>query len=319
MKEIGGYLELEENKGQEYYKDCLKINTGRNCLRYIIRSKNITSIYLPYYICEAVINVCIEEKCAVKYYHIAEDFKPILSEDIDRNEYIYIVNYYGQISNDYILNLKKIFSNIIFDNAQAFFSMPVSDVDTIYTCRKFFGVPDGAYLFTNCGQAKLNNDFSYNRMLHLYGRYEKSASEFFNDYQVNEEIIEKLPLLYMSKVTCNILKGINYEYIKNKRTDNFAYLHNKLKSYNNINVNVVEGAFMYPFLIQGGNELREKLIRKKIYIPTFWKNVLLNNDINRIERNLAYNLVCLPCDQRYSNEDMEYLYKSIADCIIMQV
>ena len=156
-------------------------------------------------------------------------------------------------------------------------------------------------------------------MLHLYGRYEKSASEFFNDYQVNEEIIEKLPLLYMSKVTCNILKGINYEYIKNKRTDNFAYLHNKLKSYNNINVNVVEGAFMYPFLIQGGNELREKLIRKKIYIPTFWKNVLLNNDINRIERNLAYNLVCLPCDQRYSNEDMEYLYKSIADCIIMQV
>lgn len=38
---------------------------------------------------------------------------------------------------------------IILDNTQSFFQKPISGIDTIYSCRKYFGVPDGAYLSTN--------------------------------------------------------------------------------------------------------------------------------------------------------------------------
>ena len=30
MREIGGYFELEELKGSEYYPDLIPLNTGRN-------------------------------------------------------------------------------------------------------------------------------------------------------------------------------------------------------------------------------------------------------------------------------------------------
>ena len=41
MKEIGGYLEFERNQGEEFHKNCLALNTGRNCLRYLIRVRKI--------------------------------------------------------------------------------------------------------------------------------------------------------------------------------------------------------------------------------------------------------------------------------------
>lgn len=61
--------------------------------------------------------------------------------------------------------------------------MPVEGVDTIYTCRKYFGVSDGAFLYTDTKpQRNLPQDESYDRMHFLMGRYERSASEFYNEY-----------------------------------------------------------------------------------------------------------------------------------------
>ena len=37
MKEIGGYFEFEQLVDNEYYKDLLKLNTGRNALVYLMK------------------------------------------------------------------------------------------------------------------------------------------------------------------------------------------------------------------------------------------------------------------------------------------
>ena len=61
---------------------------------------------------------------------------------------VYIVNYYGLFSEEQLISLKNKYGNIVVDNAQAFFTEPVKGIDTIYSCRKFFGVPDGGYAYT---------------------------------------------------------------------------------------------------------------------------------------------------------------------------
>lgn len=150
MKEIGGYIELDNYSLPMMHEEGLKLNCGRNCLRYLIRAKNIKKIALPYFFCDSVINVCLEEKIEVIYYNINEYFYPH-EIVIDDETWLYLVNFYGQLSIEYIKELSKIYSNkLIIDNAQAYFELPVKNVDTIYTCRKFFGVPDGGILFTNC-------------------------------------------------------------------------------------------------------------------------------------------------------------------------
>ena len=49
-----GYLELDEFIDNEYYKDLIRLNTGRNAL-YIIKAKKIKKRYIPYYLCNSII------------------------------------------------------------------------------------------------------------------------------------------------------------------------------------------------------------------------------------------------------------------------
>ena len=61
MKEIGGYLELENIYNNEYYSNLFDFNCSRNSLRFLIRNKNIKRIYLPLMNCDVVNVACKKE------------------------------------------------------------------------------------------------------------------------------------------------------------------------------------------------------------------------------------------------------------------
>jgi len=242
MKEIGGYFELQGFKNKEYHNNALALNLARNCLLYLIKAKKIKKIYLPYYMCSSLDK--IKEYCEVVYYKINSNFLPIYEETMKENEYIYIVNYFGQISNGKIKRFKNKYENIIIDNVQAFFQRPVKGIDTIYSCRKFFGVPDGAYLYTNSRiDEEIENDYSIERFKHLLGRAEKNAQTYFKDYQNNEKELDNQPLRLMSKLTHILLGAIQYKKIKKIRTKNYRYLRAKLEKYNGIKTKFIVGPY----------------------------------------------------------------------------
>ena len=58
MKEIGGYFGLEQLVSNEYYKDLVSLNNGRNALLYLLKVRGIKKIYIPYYLCNSVSNMC---------------------------------------------------------------------------------------------------------------------------------------------------------------------------------------------------------------------------------------------------------------------
>lgn len=64
---------------------------------------------------------------------------------------------------------------------------------------------------------------------------------------------------------------------------------------------------MYPYLTDRGEQIKRKLVRKKIYVPTLWPNVLQDCSADSYEYYLAQNLVFLPIDQRYTVNDMNYM------------
>ncbi len=53
-KEIGGYFELEDFGGKEYYPNLYKVNLGRTALRWLLEGRGYTKIYLPVFLCESV-------------------------------------------------------------------------------------------------------------------------------------------------------------------------------------------------------------------------------------------------------------------------
>ncbi len=315
MKEIGGYIELDRYSLPMLHDDAIALNCGRSCLEYVIKSRNIRKILLPYFLCDSVTKVCEKSGVQVSYYHIDMNFR-ISCVELKDDEWLYIVNFYGQLSNEELSEYERKYGRIIVDNAQAYFQPPVDNIDTLYTCRKFFGVADGAFLYTNqslCCEFPV--DESFKRMNFLLGRYERTASEFYQEYVKNNALFSSEPIKQMSLLTKNLLHALDYEKTKQIRTINYKYLHNALKDINKLNLIIPDGAFMYPLYIDNGAEIRKKLQQKKIYIPTLWPYVFEICDKNDIEYRMAENILPIPVDQRYDENDMEYIISIISELI----
>lgn len=315
MKTFGGFLCYEKYYGCEYH-NAYRLNSARNCLRYLIRAKQIKKLYMPYMNCDVVFRVCEEEGVDIQYYNIDSNMRPIIDFTLAEDEYLYIVNYYGQIYSEEVFEFKKKYKNIIFDNAQAFFAQPISNVDTIYSCRKFFGVSDGAYLYTdgmiNCS---LERDISYPRLHFLSGSFEYGASEFYDSFLENEKKIDCLNLMEMSDFTMNLLRSFDYDQIKKRREENYIYLHNCLKNVNRLKPIIPEGPYMYPLFICNGRYIREKLIERGIFIPQLWPNVIECMNEKTIEYCFAQDILPLPCDQRYGMDDMKSIYSVVSQYV----
>ena len=308
-EEIGGYFELGDFSNKAYHDKAIALNTATNAVIYLIKAKKIQKIYLPYYLCDCLDK--IKQYCEVEYYNIKEDFTADFNIKLKYNEYLYIVNYFGIFNNFDIQKYKETYNNIIIDNVQAFFQKPVNGIDTIYSCRKFFGVPDGAYLYTDAKlEENIQKDKSKDIFEYLLGRLEENASSNFEKYKNNEELLLNLDLAYMSDSTKLILNAIQYNKVKKKRTDNYKYLNEKLKDSNLLKLRNIEGAYMYPYYINDANKIRKKLIDNKVYIPVLWPNVL-EQDKDSLEYKYANNILLIPCDQRYSYKEMEKIIRII--------
>lgn len=309
MKEIGGYLDFELLEGKPFYSKLLKFNSSRNALRFLIQEKNIKKIYLPIFLCNVVYEACKKEKVEIEFYHIDNHFYPILD---DCEDYIYIVNYYGLISNQEIIKLKRKFSNVIIDNTHSFFQKPLKGIDTIYNCRKYFGVPDGAYLSTNLDNPNINNQSVKDMFGHLLGRMEENASLYYQEFSLNDQKFDNMEIKAMSKETDNIMHAINYKSVLKKRKDNYNYLYLKLRNIQKLKTKK-NCTFMYPLMV-GNNidstKLRNYLIENKIYIPKLWENIPNHVELNQWEKNFS-NILPIPIDQRYTINDMQHVMNLI--------
>lgn len=316
MKEIGGYFGLEQFSGRELYPDAIALNTGRNALLYLIKARKIKKLYLPYYLCDCCSDVCDRNGCEYEYYHIGSDFLPVFEKTLSEGEYLYIVNYFGRLGTEKAKELKEKYGNIIFDNVQAFFQPPVSGMDTIYSCRKFLGVPDGAYLYTDAViDEEVETDRSAGRMKHVLGRFEESASAYYADFQESDESLYGYPLRYMSPLTHNLLRAIDYESVSRARKGNYRLLQLELGNMNKIDANAPEGPYCYPFYCENGAEVKRALAGKKIFIPTLWPNVPETEGANELEKDFTFNILPIPCDQRYDASDMEYIVENIKNLL----
>jgi len=304
---IGGYFELELNDGNEYHNSAIRLNSGRNAFEYILRAKGYSKVFLPYYVCDAMIQPIVKLGLSYQHYHINENLEP--ENDLpesEKDEAFVYVNYYG-LKDPYINTLVIQRPNLIIDNAQAFFSRPIKAVDTFYSARKFFGVPDGAYLYTEAEYGgPLKEDYSIDRFTHLLRRIEYGAEEGYQNYTENESSFSDLQLKKMSNLTLRLLKNINYIEVARKRRENYLTLEEGLGHHNNIKLILTdtEVPMLYPFFTEVEG-VRDYLIREKIFIPQFWVSVLNWTTKNSFEYKLAKKMIPLPIDQRYSSVDMK--------------
>ena len=259
---IGGYFQLEIKHGRNYHAEALQLNTARNCLEYVLRARGYKRIYLPYYTCDVMLKslqkLCVE--CV--YYTINEDLEPSELPVLQAEEAFLYTNYFG-IKQDVVVRLAEHYDKrLIVDNAQAFYAPHIDGIDTFYSPRKFFGVADGAYLYTDCRLSEtFSEDVSYMRMQHLLQRIDEGAEAGYGVFKSNEEDLYNKPILQMSKLTKALLTQVDYDAVRIVRMRNFEYLNEALEKKNKLKFKLSNTAvpMVYPYMTRD-TALRDRLI-----------------------------------------------------------
>lgn len=316
MNAIGGYFELELNQNSVYHTDAIALNTGRNALEYILKANQYKKIYLPYFTCDVLLQPIKKLNLEYEFYSINEQLEPIFDFQKIYNDSCFLYTNYFGLKDNFITDLAIKCKNLVIDNAQSFYSKPIPNIDTFYSSRKFFGVPDGSYVYSNNKIKKeLKKDISFERFEHLLRRIDQSAEDGYNSFSENDKKLENQPILAMSNLTETLLQSIDYDKIANQRIENYLYLEKELKSINKLKLSFDEvvAPMVYPFWAT--KELSAKLQENKIFTAKYWPNVYDWCEKESLEAQFTDELIHLPIDQRQTKIELNKILKIIKQWI----
>lgn len=304
---IGGYFELELRHGGHYHEGALRLNTARNCFEYVLLARKYRKVYIPYYTCDVMLQPLTRHSIEYEFYKIDEKLEPVLLPVLNDGEAFLYTNYFG-LKQRHVKYLSEIYgSKLIVDNSQAFYAPRIDGIDTFYSPRKFVGVPDGGYLYTDCMLAmEFPYDKSYSRFSHLLLRIDESAEAGYGFFQQDEDILNDNKILRMSRLTSALLSGLDYEKIRIKRIENYNTLNSYLGNTNflSFELSPEDVPMCYPYYAGQNQCKREELISNRIYISMYWPNVKEWCSADSFEYTLMSKTLFLPIDQRYDGADM---------------
>jgi hypothetical protein len=316
---IGGYQGLELPIFDENVaRGLIKTNSARSAIKLVLSFSAVKKVWLPAYTCEAVLEAAKYVGVPIEFYKLDSNFEVEPSLQLKDDELIVIVDYFGLCSESVKRSRSRfVHRQTIVDCSQSYFSEPDEALATIYSPRKFFGLPDGGLLHSNDTQIKQpeqRDESSESRMGHLISRLTSSPEAAYQQYLEAEQAISKLPVRGMSRLTECLLQSVDYQRVRTIRTRNAQYLHERLGQYNRLNLNIDEtvAPLCYPLLPSVKAASKADLIRERVFLPTYWPEVLNRVDEGSFEWNLVTNGLFLPCDQRYNEDDMDRLISLLA-------
>lgn len=286
------------------------LNAGRSAMLVATRHLGAKRLWCPRYYCPSVKDYLARHAIEIVYYDLGDDLLPLYDFEPEDSDVVLLVNYFG-LQGSVLKERIGDFSEVLIDNCMAFFEPPVMKrgVLNVYSCRKFFGVADGAYV-VGCDLpdvSSLEFDESSGRSLHLLKSIEHGTNAAYDLSILNESSLD-CEVKRMSPLTSALMASCDYERSYTARRRNYAALDVLLGSSQMLSVRINEGASpnYYPLLLPF--DIRRHLVQRGVYVPTLWRE-FIESDASKETREsyLSRRLCCLPVDQRYGEKDMELL------------
>lgn len=310
MKNIGGFFELELPEGDTLYHDeALALSTGRACIHFVMKARKPSKVYVPFYCCDALFEPL--EKLQIKYefYSIDSNLEVVNPPKLNSGELIICCDFFG-VKTNYIRKLADYYGEqLVIDNTHAFFQKRLyPKIASFTSARKYFGVPDGAFLYSpDQNNLKVtipqHINISLNHSIHRLLELQELAYEEYIKYEKSlGSEIEKISIL--SK---RLLSLVDYKSVRLKRNENYRNYHEILQSINVLNISGDEkDCFCYPLLLEKPID-KKRLYEHGIFIPNLWLDTIRRKESTNYPTacKLSEELLPLPIDHRYDSTDIE--------------
>lgn len=323
--EMGGYFELDLPILEDIHPEAIGYQSARAAIRAVLECSKAEKIFIPAYICESIIQVCRDSGLKLVTYELNEVLYPKVDfEDKLNNALVLYVNYFGICQ----YNIKKLLRKIpkdklIIDNSHALFAPHLGELATIYSPRKFVGLPDGGLLKASqslkISPPEVEDIGSLNRMNYLFTRLAYSAKEGYEGFNNARLSLENSRPLKMSRLTTRLMQSISWSKTAERRKKNYALMAKELDSINSFPQlkSDNEVPLCYPLMLSGYDVTNIKLAlsQANIFTPTYWLDAVIRIKANSIEYKLIKNTLFLPIDQRLDAADIKLICKQVTRLI----
>ncbi len=314
--EIGSFLELQLPKGSELYRgesDIARLNSGRMGIWHAFRVTGCKRIWIPIYQCDSIRDIFRGKGVDVCFYHQDRNFNPTDIEVLD-DDAVLLVNYYGIMSSSRMAELAKTYKNVIIDCAQALFCKPIEGALTVYSCRKFVGAPDGAYVIGKNAHRYVDEYpqcYSSDTASFLLKRIEYGCEgKGYEARKLNESRIDSEDCMRMSKLTRALMDAEDYALNRKRRQENFAYAHKLLGGINRIDPTIYMDKdtvpMVYPLVVED-DSLLPRLIEAKHFQGHWWSYICNERPEESFEYWLSRYVIPITIDQRYGKVELDYI------------
>ncbi|NLJ91423.1 MAG: hypothetical protein GX323_11090 [Clostridiales bacterium] len=314
-------------------------SSGRGALSLILQKVEPRSkiALLPSYICESVISPFLEYGYSCLFYDIDENLE-VLIEDINVTSDIGIfmhMGYFGFPTNNSLEDITEKFKKkstiIIEDITHTLFSDYIRSNHNDYyiaSLRKWMGLPSGGFLSSPHGDinSELEKNYTFSNIRkhallkkarYIEGSNDELKPQILELFAEAEEQLDGDVLPYgIDELSKTLIRKSNINDLIERRKSNFEFLLNELRE-----LKFIKPVFeklpkqvcplFFPVYIKGDRlKIRKYLSDNKIYCPIHWPipeqvKILKNYKVNYIYNNI----LSIPCDQRYENDDMSKIVK----------
>lgn len=322
-------LSIARNSFFEYIKDMSYrlFDSGRSALKAVIRDIGDGYVLMPEYICESVIRCFSADQ--IMFYRLNEnlqiDADDLLNKINRRSAAVYLMHYFGSLQPESILSLlqtekEKYGFTIIEDTTHSIFTKKRTVGDyCIASLRKWFPLPNGGVLYSGnpLTQSEIpksaDNDRAYAMILknlHLSGQLECNPAYRAMFNACEEKVNEQKEIERVSDFSEFLLRCNDVNEMANKRAANLNYLEKKLHS---IGIKAIcnfsggDCPFTMPIIVENRDDFRRYLMEHRIYCAVHWPFDGSAREERPLAEALSNSMLSLPIDQRYGEEEMDYM------------
>lgn len=312
--------------------------SGRTAIELAIKDIQVTrkveNVYMPSYCCSSMVEPFINNGMNVMFYDVDWQEQGMVY-NIDPNidcDIFFVMSYFGveefklepemeMFSRRKVIIIEDITHRLLSDDSYS----TIADY-SIASIRKWLPVPTGGYIVKHKGllltekpnvksdelvenkikamkekkQYLDGHNIEKKLFLNKYGEFENALKKEVNYYKIDT-------------LSLNLIQGIKIGEVRAIRRKNAKILYKGLKKLKFIkplipNPNLDNNCPLFvPIIVANGkrDHLRKFLIDHNIYCPVHWPQK--NNSNSKIPKDE----LSIVCDQRYNEEDMEYILSLI--------
>lgn len=309
--------------------------SGRDALKQVARLHRGASVLLPALCCESMILPFTLNDCLVAFYKLNPDLTgdeaDVLSKAAPGTVLLYM-SYFDvrPFSPAFLERLRQSGVVLLEDRTQDIIvgrPAPFLPDYTVASIRKWAALPEGGILKTShiLPHAGVDGRFGALRRqaMEEKGLYLETGApalkqDFLDKFHEADALLDESgEPVAMSMENRAYLENIDFARVLSARRRNAAVLEQALTELTAAGVlrplckSGTTAGLYYPILLENRDAVQQALARRNIYCPVIWPIPALARGVCGTCEAIAAHILALPCDQRYSEQDMAYIAKAL--------